>query len=308
MGAGNNVFFEKLSQSIGTLLFILLVGFLGGNVLLLVGWPQTLQVQYFTSTPNFLVWLSLVSVLFAILPLCALYGAIVAMRLRAWSRKHRGRLLFALSILLVLFFLPYITLASFPDIFPPADLPTFELRVNTVTLFCGLCATPAAISLLLLHRSIRALDPHNPKFTAAYLQARTHLNGLLGVLALIIGLGTLTTGALQNALAVVYAEFGIGNENVFPPILTAVYGAYFSIILVLLYWPIEKALMDAGQQFLDAHIPLPALTSERWYAVQTKRQQTITWLSLDKSLLSLKSGLTILTPLIGGLLSYLLPS
>ena len=302
------MFFEKASQSIGVLLSILLTGFLGGNALLLVGWPQTLQVQYFTSTPDFLVWLALVSVLFAILPLCALYGVIVAIRLRARSRKYTGQLLFALCILLGLFFLPYVVMANFPDIFPATDLPTFEFRVNTVTLFCGVCATPAAISLLLLHRSIQSLDPHNPQFTTAYFQARSHLNGLLGAIALIISLGTLTTGALQNALAALYAEFGIGNDNVFPPVLTAVYGAYFSVILVLLYWPIEKALVDAGWRFLDNHIPLPALTSEIWSTVQTKRQQTITWLSLDKSLLSLKSSLTILTPLIGGLLAYLLPN
>lgn len=300
--------FEKASQSIGALLLVLLAGFLSGNALLLISWPQTPQVQYFTSTPDFLVWLSLVSVLFAILPLCALYGVIVAIRLRAWRRKHTGQLLLALSTLLVLFFLPYITLANFPDIFPPTDLPTFELRVNTVTLFCGLCTTPAAISLLLLHRCIQALDPNHQRFTTDYFQTRAYLNGLLGVIALTIGLGTLTTGALQNALVTLYAEFGIGNENVFPPILTAVYGAYFSFILVLLHWSIERALVDAGEQFLDIHIPLPALTSEAWSTMQTKRQKTITWLGLDKALLSLRSGLTILTPLIGGLLSYLLPN
>jgi hypothetical protein len=302
------VFFEKASQSIGLLLSITLAGFLVGNALLLVGWPQTPQVEYFTSTPDFLIWLSLVSLLFAILPLCALYGTMVAVRLRIWSRRYKGRSLFSLSLLFVLFFLPYTTLSHFPEILPPVDLPTFELRVNIVTLFCNLCAVPAAISLLLLHPAIKRLDPDSPQFLPAYFQNRTQLNGLLTAFALIIGLGTLTTGALQNALTALYTEFNIGSQgNTFPSILTAVYGGYFSLILLLLYWPLERALAEVGQQFLDSRIPLPQLTSDQWKDLHDKRQQARSWLNLDKSLLNLQSSLTILTPLASGLLSYLLP-
>ena len=297
----------SIPPKIGALLTLLLVGFLVGNVLLLWPWPTTAQVEFFTGTPEFLVWLSLVSVLFAVLPLCAFYGLSVAMRLQRTVGPFSRRSLFALFILLLLFLLPFGTLAHFPDIFPLVDLPSFELRVNLVTLFCGICAEPIAISLIWLGLAIHQLRPEIDTFPEIYFLAKRDLSGLVGAIGLIIGLGTLTTGALQNALAVLYEEFGLANNQVFPPILAVVYGAYFSLILVVIYWPLEKALLDRASKYLDIHIPLPPLAAANWSERHSLRQQAATWLGLETALLTPRSALVIFTPLLSGLLAYLLP-
>lgn len=299
---------QQLLSNILFLLAVVLGGFLAGNMLLLVGWPSTPLVQTFIGTPEFLIWLYLVSLLFAILPLCAIYGTIIVIQLYSKGQRLSWRSLLALLILLVLFFLPFMTLAHFPKVLPPVDLPSFEARVETVTLFCGVCATPAAIGVLLMPGAIQQLNSDSSSFSKRYFQAKAQLNGLLGAIGLIIGLGTLTTGALQRALSVFYQASQLADDNAFPPILAIVYGAYFSVILILLYWPLEQGLHRRAKQFLDTHIPLPVPTSEDWEKVYAKRQIAINWLDCNNAKLTVRSGLAIFAPLLSGLISYLLSS
>jgi hypothetical protein len=286
-------------------LTVLLIGFLAGNSLLLVGWKQTQQIKYLTGTPEFLVWLTLISILFSILPLCAVYG------FSCLQKLGRSRLssssIGSLVILLILFFIPYVIMGKFPGVFPKADLPSFKLRIDLIVLFCGICTTPAAISITLLNSYIQTLSPQKAGFLSEYFKLRDQLDGLLGSIGLIIGLGTLATGGLQNALAAFYKASGIVAKGIFPPILTVVYGGYFSVILILLYVTLERSLMELARSFLDLHIQVPDLDSDAWISAYEKRKKAEDWLKLTTPWINVRSGLAVFTPLIGGLISYIIP-
>jgi|GEM_PF-5653751 len=286
-------------------LTILLIGFLAGNNLLLVGWQRTQQINYLTSTPEFLVWLALVSILFSILPLCAIYGFLCIQKLR--KNRFSASSVWSLAILLILFFIPSITMGNFPEVFPKADLPSFKLRIDLIVLFCGVCATPAAISITLLNSYIQTLSPQKFDFPNEYFKVRDQLDGLLGSIGLIIGLGTLATGGLQNALAAYYKASGIVAKGVFPPILTVVYGGYFSVILILLYVSLERSTVELAKSFIDLHVQVPNLDSDSWVSAYEKRKKAEEWLKLTTPWINVKSGLAVFTPLIGGLISYIIP-
>lgn len=297
-----------MHRALTNLLFpltIVLMGFLTGSSLLLVGWQQTQPIKYLTSTSEFLVWLTLVSILFAILPLCAIYGfsCLQKLRISRFSASSLG----SLAILLILFFVPYLMMGNFPDVFPEADLPSFRLRVGIIVLFCGMCATPAAVSIALLNSYIQTLSPQKADFLNEYFKVRNQLDGLFGTIGLIIGVGTLATGGLQNALAAFYKASGVITEGIFPPIHTVVYGGYFSVILILLYVPLEKSMEELARSFIELHIQLPNLDSDSWTSVYEKRKKAEEWLKLTTPLLNIKSGLAVLTPLVGGLISYIIP-
>lgn len=286
-------------------LAILLIGSLAGSSLLLLGWEQTTQIQYLTSTPEYLVWVALVSILFSILPLCAIYGLLCIQKLR--RNRFSVSSIFSLAILLILFLIPYVIMGSFPQVFPTADLPSFKFRIDLIVLFCGICATPAAISITLLDSYIQKLSPQRVNFPSEYFKVKDHLDGLLGAIGVIIGLSTLATGGLQNALAAFYKVSGTATKGVFPPILTVVYGGYFSIVLLLLYVSLERAILRSARLFIDQHIQMPNLDSDSWPSAYEKYKKAEEWLKLTTPWVNVKSGVAIFTPLVSGLISYIIP-
>ena len=278
---------------------------MGGSILLLTGWKQTPEIKYFTSTPDFLAWTVLASILFGILPLCAIYGLLSIQKLKQW--KYLSSSVFPLLILSILFFLPTILMSQFPSVFPRVDLPSFELRVNFIVLFSGLCVIPANISLILLNRCIQALSPKSSAFPREYLKLKEQLEMLLGIIGLIIGLGTLTTGGLQNTLTAFYKGYGVNLEGAFPPIFTVIYGGYFTTVLIVMYLPLERSLIELAKSFIDLHVNLSELRSGSWSSEYDKLKKAEEWLQLSNDWINLRTTLTIFTPLIGGLISYIIP-
>lgn len=198
-------------------------------------------------------------------------------------------------------------MGNFPEVFPKADLPSFKLRIDLVVVFFGICTTPAAISIILLSSYIKTLSPRRTDFPTEYFKVRDRLDGLLGSIGLIIGLGTLATGGLQNALAAYYKASGTVAEGVFPPILTLIYGGYFSTILIVIYVFIERSMAELAKSFIDLHMQVLSLDSESWDSAYEKRKKAEEWLKLTTPWINAKSGLAVFTPLVGGLISYILP-
>ena len=166
---------------------------------------------------------------------------------------------------------------------------------------------PATTSLVLISRSIEALSPRKPNFPKEYLKLKDQLEVLLGIIGLMIGLGTLTTGGLQNALATLFKEIGSGLDGAFPPILTVLNGSYFTTILLVMYMSLERTLTEVAKSFVEIHITLPELNSNSWMTEYERHKQVEEWLQLSHSWVNLRSGLAIFSPLIGGLISYVMP-
>lgn len=298
-------FMKTLPKGVFLPIAIFLLGVVSGSILLIPGWKRTQQVAYFVSTPEFLVWTALASILFGILPLCAIYGVLSIQRLKQW--KYLKSSFLPLSVLLILFFMPPILMAQFPRVFPAVNLPSFEIRVNVITLLAGLSLVPAATSLVLMSKSIENLTPGKPNFPKEYLRLKEQLEILPGIIGLVIGLGTLTTGGLQNALTALYQEIGADLDGAFPPILTVLYGSYFTTILLIMYLSLSRSLTALAKSFIELHVKLPELSSDLWIPEYEKYKQAEEWLQLSNSWVNLRSSLAILTPLIGGLMSYVIP-
>jgi hypothetical protein len=85
------------------------------------------------------------------------------------------------------------------------------------------------------------------------------------------------------------------------------YGAYFTLLVALIYLPVFVALREAGFRFLNQIYPVLPITSSIWAEQFTKRQTLERALRLEATAeQSLRSGLAILAPLIGGGVSVLL--
>ncbi|MEO0836715.1 MAG: hypothetical protein AAFY16_12220, partial [Cyanobacteria bacterium J06642_3] len=128
-----------------------------------------------------------------------------------------------------------------------------------------------------------------------------------GIIGLIIGLGTLATGGLQNALIAFYKASGIDTQGVFPSILTVIYGGYFTTILIVLYLNLERSLVKLAKSFIKRCINLRGLWKKSWAEEYEKHKKAEEWLGLTNPWINVKSILLVFTPLVGGLISYIIP-
>ncbi len=299
---------KVLGNSLPLMLF--LAGFYGGITLLLDNWGGTNNEKLFIKTPEFLVWVVLVSILFAILPLCFIYGCLSFRELN-WSILKKVEylipFLISLSTLVFMFFLPSIIMYKFREGTPDYDLDSFQFKVRLVVFFSGIGVLPAIINLAFLNSYIKKICPRKDNFLEEYFKVKKKLEVLIGIVGLIIGLGTLATGGLQNALTV----FLKASENIeqlpFPRIFTIVYGGYFTTILIALYLNLERSLVKLAESFIKRHINLPRLSDKSWAETYEKRKQVEEWLGLTSPWINIKSILLVFTPLIGGLISYIIP-
>jgi hypothetical protein len=117
-----------------------------------------------------------------------------------------------------------------------------------------------------------------------------------------IGMATLSLGALRKAVLAV----GYSGEA-FPAVLVLAYGAYFTFLVGLIYLPVFAALRETGLRFLNQSYPFPSVMESTWTEQCGKRQTLGKVLRLEATAeQSLRSGVAILAPLVGGGVSVLL--
>lgn len=274
---------------------------------MLLGWPQTESIQKFVHSPPFIIWLTLICILFVLIPVACLYGALELKRLHtATFLRFSANILWFFLVATGLCFIPLTVMSRFQEIFPQQQVATLAVRMNIVTIFCLLATLPSLLGLSVLAHTVHKLSPETTNFASQYFDARKSLNGFILSIGSIIGTGTLATGGLQQTLQT-YAEAGY-IPSPFPPELAVLYGAYYSFVLFVLSLPVEILLHEKGNQFVDQRIPMPPIDSSNWSSSYSLRQQAMNFFGLKSSLLSqLRTSFGKLTPLIGGLLAYLLP-
>jgi hypothetical protein len=139
---------------------------------------------------------------------------------------------------------------------------------------------------------------------ARYVDLRVLLQRVLTVEGAILAAAVLAAGALRNAvIAYTHHQSGYPREYVF------IVGAFFTLILALLYTPVYTRLLEVGRANLDAACPLDEPASPEWLALYGKREKLAQYLQLDVTpSASFQSGIAILAPLASALVPLLLGS
>jgi hypothetical protein len=132
-----------------------------------------------------------------------------------------------------------------------------------------------------------------------FLQLRDELNVLLAIVGAIVGLGTLATGALRNAVVAVGVRF--------PSQYVLIFGLYYSALIALAYAPSYVAMRAAGEAIRERSAPLVSPLDPTFADVVAKRKTLDELMQLNLSATSsFKAGVAILTPLAGSLVALLI--
>ncbi|MEO0373917.1 MAG: hypothetical protein AAF329_04690 [Cyanobacteria bacterium P01_A01_bin.17] len=239
-----NALAQNTFTRINLLLTLSLLGGLTGAAVLQTEWGDTC----FNTTSASLIWLILYGTLFAALPFVFLQGVRELGKLRPISPSlHTG---WFLALTLILFLIPGWVTKSFDAIFIQDEIPTLAFRTTTAVYLSGLACFSSALGLAALTQQAIELSPTAASFLQHYFALRRSLSSFVLLIGGVIGLGTLTTGGLQNALQTHDASAA------FPPEVTVVYGAYFSLTLSVLSLPTAWMLLVKGNAYLDQHLPL----------------------------------------------------
>jgi hypothetical protein len=137
---------------------------------------------------------------------------------------------------------------------------------------------------------------------ARYVDLRSLLQRVLTIEGAILGAAVLAAGALRNAV-IAYAH----QESAYPREYVFIVGAFFTLILALLYAPVYAKLLQVGRANLDAACPLVDPASPEWLAAYEKREKLGQYLQLEVTASAgFKAGVAILAPLTSALVALLL--
>lgn len=137
---------------------------------------------------------------------------------------------------------------------------------------------------------------------ARYLELRSLLQRVLAVEGAILAAAVLAAGALRNAV-IAFTD----HESSYPREYIFIVGAYFTLVLALLYGPVYRKLLDVGNANLDAACPPVEPASPEWLATNEKRDALRRYLQLEVTASdSFRAGIAILAPLASALAALLL--
>ena len=304
--------------------------------------------EAFVSTPEFLFWLLVLGAQGAV---CVVALPYVAGTVRGRARKLRAAdvlpgaavATIALAGLALVGTAAAFTLASRPFIGRSRavpfgaewPLPDHMLRVQPLVAFALVVGVLAVIGMwldgvALTELSREASAPDLPRFV----ELRSEMNTLLAIAGVIIGLGTLASGLLREAVLATneialarrpadapqqfvrieddpatpgVVESGFRTELEFDPQYVALYGLFFTVLLAIAFAPSYLALRAAGATLRDRTLPLPAPTDDHFDDISTKRKALDEFLQTRlTALASFKAGLAILSPLAGSVAALIL--
>jgi hypothetical protein len=295
--------------------------FVGGLVLLRTRPGNSQEVETFTATPQFGIWVALIALQMG------LWGALtpwlVRMNLKLRRELGRGRGWQRLGwqdgcylALLVLLVVVLAILGSTGQPIPASVawrirwLTRLGLVVVGMPIFTGvwllqetvtrLGATLAAASRAEETREV-TWEPAARTVFASMMHKRTVLQQLLLAAGLIIGAATLATGALR--LAVLAAV----PDAPFPPAYPLLYGGFFTVVLAFVYLPAYLSLQRLGNSLVDGCWPVPSAKPDKdWYESRERASAALGLTVSAKD--SFQAGAAILAPLLTSVLTVLLPT
>jgi hypothetical protein len=168
----------------------------------------------------------------------------------------------------------------------------------------GVCvALVGVVALARVHVALRHRTPATKAGIDAYLELRAVLQRVLAVEGAIIGAAILASGALRNA-AVAYHG---GDNSAFPREDVLIYGAYFTLILAVIYAPVYQRLTATGKRLLDEACPAAEPSAPDWTASYDKRKKLEELLGLQLTTSgSFRAAVAITAPLSSSIVGLLL--
>jgi hypothetical protein len=312
----------------GLWLFLLAIGgaLLGVAVIGLGAWSWTKEQKDFVSTGPFLLWAALI---------CAQTAAwAVAVPLLAGIRRGLDRL-WARGIVVAAVFFCFVVLvgvfggalgphwAHWDDVQDPYGyLDHRWLRISILGIVGTLVAMYGVLAIWAIYRQLKAMLQRGNLGLGDvddYLALQDKLQRLLVILGSALGLTILTVGAERNAILAWTArncptrspvvEFVLGKASCpsrFPPEFMLIYGFFFTALLALAYTPAQLALVSVGRRIRDSVASLEGLNARNLADRRAEREALESLLDLKVgTAASFRSGLAILTPLIGSLTALL---
>jgi len=255
------------------------------------------------------LWLFLISSQAAVWVLCLFYLA-AALKKFAASISFRKHVLdatipFAIPAL-VLTTLIWLGGNATPPI-PPPKLGDYDIHVLQGFGQLGVAVAALAIwvmyvvrSWLLAQMESAASESEKVKHL---IRSREETFRLIFIAAIILGLGTLAGAALRNAGNADKAN----GPNFFPEEYVILFGAIYSLALVIVYAPVQSSLIQAGTTLRDSLLKDPPVSGEAvktWYETRQKLEEAL-GLSLNEAS-TFGTPLVTLLPLLSGWLGNLL--
>lgn len=161
----------------------------------------------------------------------------------------------------------------------------------------GLCVMALAIVTMTAvgATSRRILDEPSERQLAAYLDLRAGLHDVLNATAAMLGMLIVVGASLRGAII----ADGVPADR-FPPEYFVYFGGFYSALLAFAYAPAYWAFRTTGTELRDRLLPLPVTAPDSWAAWHGDRKALDALLELDGGgPKSLRTGLALLTPLIG---------
>jgi hypothetical protein len=299
--------YEPLDQpSVNSFLAMVLAvgGFLLGLGIMYFAARRDPRSAAFVESPSGKVWILLIAAQVA-------FWAVVATPLwlglrtllRAFRDQLRGSRL--QSVLFAGIFLALLSLA--PRVLPKVDDPLayHEWKIGLISAM-GVVAVgvPALVGMLWVRIVAESVQPRVPtRDGEVYRHLRDSLQRLLRLVGAAVGLSTLSTGALLQALA----ENSPQSTSVSSQ-LVLLWGAGATVLVMLAYVPAYLSLRALGQGLITRVLPMPALGSSDWFDWEAKRKSLSAYLQLDQNLLDrLESGIFILAPLLSAAATVAVP-
>lgn len=275
-------------------------GAVGSALLLLAGSGNTPSSDEFVRSPGFLIWAAV------IVAQGAVWVVLVVPVLRevfALYREVKPSLLIwavpGLVLTALLLLLAFSPAAGFP-------WPLYGQQAKTTMLTLAaafLVAIPAVFGICLVQDRLRRHHPTTPSASDIRLaiNARAQVRRLLGVAGTVIGLAVLAAGALQRATVPTYI-----SADVFPPSAVVIYGAFFTGLLVLVYFPAHLSLSRLCVDIRNGYYPMTAVpepTDEHFSAWLERRGRLDALIQINVSAgQQLQASLFILAPLISAVI------
>ncbi|MEM7125690.1 MAG: hypothetical protein AAF702_05155 [Chloroflexota bacterium] len=285
------------------------VGIVVGGILFLAGSQVNPESAKFVKTPQFITWYLLILILPA-------YWSIVVIPL--WQSvgdfDQPKRTTFitvlgsALVIIVGLAVEPILTYATGSGSFSFVESPlAYHWIRMSILMTLGLATVaPAVTGIWYVSRTASQIASqsriHN-EHIEALVWLRVRLQWYITVLGIVVGLVTLATGALRNAIL----AFDPIQKTTFTVEIVLVYGGLFTLLLAFVYVPVHQSLLRVGRYVRDEAFPINSLSRSNWDEWFSRRNDFEELLHLkSNSYESFQTGVLILGPLLTGLVAILL--
>jgi hypothetical protein len=257
----------------------------------------------FTDSGQFRLWLFLIAAQTALWAIAAAALTTVQIRKgldRAWPDARGAVVAYVVAAAVPLYgFVAYASLHTHTsDPLPDHRWKLFALETLGTTIALIGVAEFALVKVCLQNEAARGTAAD----IARFVDLRSLLQRVLTIEGAILGAAVLAAGALRNAV-IAYTH----DQSAYPREYVFIVGAYFTLILALLYAPVYVKLLQVGRANLDAACPLVEPASPEWLAAYGKREKLGQYLQLEVTASArLQTGIAILAPLTSALIALLL--